>query len=65
LFGLFYLLDLFLSVSFSLSGRIFVVSHAAIGSGIPVEVAALLPSSDWRHEGVAKVVFSMGRALDI
>jgi hypothetical protein len=65
LFSLFYLLDLFLSVSCSFRGRIFVVSHAAIGSGIPVEVAALLPSSDWSHERVAKVVFSMGRALNI
>jgi hypothetical protein len=63
LLGLFYPLDLFFPLPLCLRSRVSAVFSATTAFGIPVEIAALLPPSNWSHKRVAKIVFSMSGAL--
>jgi hypothetical protein len=65
LLSFFYPLDLLLPLPLCFCTWVFAVFSATTAFGIPVEIAALLPPSHRSHKRVAKVIFSMSRALDI
>jgi hypothetical protein len=65
LLSFFYPLDLFLPLPLCFCSWVFAVFSVTTAFGIPVEITALLPPSHWSHKRVAKIIFSMGRALHV